>query len=489
MITKSILIFINFLIQIILTPLFIRYLGVELYGVYVLINKIQGYLALADLRPSAILRYKVTLLINKNDMKNLYEYYSISIVLSFLMFPLMIILSLIFGKLLIHFFNISDKYTLIVQNSILFLGIILGFKSLFAIPDAIIKGLNKEYKAIYIDIVRVVIYIILVNIFLLKGMHIYGIFAAIFISSLFEFLLKYFFVKFFLIPMKFIKFRLDKLKEFLQKSVFYLFSSFVNQLYSSYDIFLIGFFYNMKLVAVYSLTKSLLIRIFESIAIILTGITASIGTLIREKKYEQLFLVRAKVFKYLSSVIIIMMGFFLIFNKTIITLWVGEKFFGGEYLTLFFVLIGATILLCIFDEIFINSFEEFAYKFKIIFISFFIALIFSIIGYYLLSYVGIAMGFLFGKLFQFIYYEKLINNKINFKKSIGYLLFFQNIKIIILISLLYVFIKFFLLQNTFYSLVINVMIYFILIGIGMYRTIDKEDLVKIKMLIKKGNKK
>ena len=57
--TKILGIGLSFIVQFVITPFILGSLGKELFGVYTIINKMQGYVSVVDLRPTAILRFKL----------------------------------------------------------------------------------------------------------------------------------------------------------------------------------------------------------------------------------------------------------------------------------------------------------------------------------------------------------------------------------------------------------------------------------------------
>lgn len=430
--TKGLNIVLSFLIQIILTPIILNGLGQQLFGVYALINRIQGYLSLADLRPSAILRYKLSKLQNEhnlvdNEKKSLV---GATLIISFISLPIMISLGYVFSLYFHKIFQVDKQYIDIVQYSILIFSVFIASKTFLAIPESIVRGNNLEYKLFWIDPIRVTIYILLVYYLLQNNYGLIGIIYAIIISGTIEFSLKFILQLYYFPGYSPRTPELKILKSFFKSSTWYMGSSFNQQIYNSYELILIGYLYGLKEVTIYTLSRAILVRIAESFTTITAGITSSIGKLVGDNDLISLEKIRTLLIKANLIISLFVFSYFTIFNASFISLWVGEENFIGNMINVIFCFTAITILFSMTNDVFLNSFEHYSRKTTILFYSIIIGLISSLVLSYYFDLLGIAIGFLFSKVFQMIYYEYTINKliKISIKKLIK-----QNFKVIIFI--------------------------------------------------------
>ena len=106
-------ILLNLLLQIILTPIIVTILGSHYYGIYTLITRLQSYMALADLRPSGVLRYKLASLQNSKNINEKNEYLSTAIIVSILSIPFIILIGYLISVFFINFTKLpQEDYTI-----------------------------------------------------------------------------------------------------------------------------------------------------------------------------------------------------------------------------------------------------------------------------------------------------------------------------------------------------------------------------------------
>lgn len=485
--TKAINIILNFIVQLIITPIILAGLGQQLFGVYTLINRIQGYLSLADLRPSAILRFKLASLQTSMDSDLKKRLVGTTLILSLLSLPVMIVLGYLFSIYFHQIFIIDEIYIEIASITILIFSIFISFKSVLAIPESIVRGNNLEYKLFFIDPIRMILYSILVYFLIEWGYSLLGVVYAIIIAGIFDYLLK-FIMQLRLLPGYFPKLPDIKMfKSLFKSSSLYLGSSFNQQLYISYEIVLIGYLYGMKEVTIYSLTKAILYRVAESISTITSGITSSIGNLISSKSFEELIKIRLLLFRINMIISFIFISYFLIFNSSFVSLWVGKENFIGINSNIVFCITAIFIIFTFSDEIFINSFELFSKKMRIFSETLVIGVLISFILSFNFSLLGIAIGFLFSKLYQFIRYQFVLNNYVEidyftfFKKNLLFIIF----QLCLIISCFFNLFEEIILINGWIELIYASCLYFILVLVLIYIFLESDEKSKIKEFVQR----
>jgi O-antigen/teichoic acid export membrane protein len=344
----------------------------------------------------------------------------------------MILIGWLFSLNFQSFFNLNKIDGNLASNAIIIISIFMGIKSLLGIPEAIIRGNNLEYKTFFVDPLRMLLYGALVYFLLEKGFGLMGIISAIIISSIFDFVLRFIAQNYYLPNYKSSMPSTSKIKEFTSSGSWYMGSSFFSQILNSFDIIMIGMIFGMGQVTIYTLSKSILFRIAESISDITGGITASIGELIGANRIDKLIKIRKLLLRINIIIGITIMSYFIIFNSSFILLWVGASNFIGESINLIFSLTSFFVLLNLTDEIFINSLHAFKEKTKVMLYTVIIAIFF---GYLLSVYLGliaIPLGLMIAKIYQWHSYQNIINQyfPINMKQEL-----FKNYKIIILFVL------------------------------------------------------
>lgn len=483
-ITKVLNIVLNFILQLVLTPLILTGLGSQQFGIYTLINKMQGYLAVADLRPSAILRFKLAILQKSNNTKSKREYVGTSILLSLFTLPIIILLGWFLSLWFQSFFNISNEDANIASSAIIVISVFMGIKSFLGIPDAIIRGNNIEYKAFFIDPIRMLSYGLLVYFLLDYGFGLMGVIAAIIIAATIDFILRLILQIYYLPGYAPIPPKKTKVKEFFGSGSWYMGSSFSSQVLNSFDVVMIGAMYGMEMVTVYALSKAILFRIFESVSAISGGITSSIGELIGTNRVDELVDIRKILFRVNLIVGFMIMAYFIIFNSSFISLWVGKENFIGEEINFIFCLSAFLVLVSLSDEIFINSLQIFKEKTKIMTITVTIALVSSYTLSFFIGLTAIPLGLLIAKIYQWISYQKILNLRysLNFISEI-----IRNIKVfsLILIAFIIKYYMFNILLFSWISLIAYSFLYIVCFMVLLFLFIlDKDEVLIVKKFIK-----
>lgn len=406
----------SFLVQFFITPFILGVLGKELFGVYTLINKVQGYMSLVDLRPTAILRFKLASIQTKNNIDLSRKYIGASYVVSLLLFPFFILLGYVLSIGFESYFKVSQEHILVSKIAIISLSVFIGLKSFYGVPEAIIRGYNSEFKMFYTEPIRVLVYSALVYVLLNNGFGILGIIGAIISAATLDYIIKSL-IRRKLYPNLFYK-RAEKkiINEFTGNGSWYLISSLSSQLINTFDVIIVGVIMNSSTVTIYALSKSILFRMAESISSILGAITSSIGHLISNNDYSKLRLLREQIFRFNLVTGVGVILYFIIFNKFFIALWVGSENFIGNLGNLFLCLGALFTLLCLTNELFLNALQIFKKKSMTLIV---VALFFVILSYFSVkSYglVGIAFSVMISKFVQLIIYEFILQMsiKVNF---------------------------------------------------------------------------
>lgn len=431
--TKILQIGLSFIVQFMITPFLLGSLGKELFGVYVIINKLQGYVSVVDLRPSAILRFKLSASQTENNIISKREYIGSSLIVSAILLPFIILvgyfLSLGFG----YYFKIDEQYILVGKTAVILLSIFIGIKGFLGVPEAIIRGNNAEYKLFFVEPLRLIAYSALVYVFINKGFGILGIIAAIVLAGFFDFILKLILQRKLYPLLKPLLPGKIKISEFMGKGSWYLLSSLGSQLVNNSDIVIIGITIGTKAVAMYSLSKMMIFRVSESFASVLGAITASIGHLISEENTQKLIEIRYKLLRYNILLGGLIITYFVWFNAIFVCLWVDSSNYIGESANIFLCLVGVFTLLCLSNEILINSFQLFRQKSVI---SLMTAAVFLLTAYLLSKQwglLGICCSLLVAKTLHWCGYEILLQQNIRIR---GCDVIMTNYKTIVLILLM-----------------------------------------------------
>ena len=421
----------NFLSQMIITPWIITHLGQSLYGIFTLINKTEGYLSLVDLRPSAILRLKLSTLQHVSEISEKRKYVGAAIYISAICLPIIIFIGIIISFFFPIIFHISNEYIAISQTIVFLVALFLGLRSFLGIPEAILRGNNLEYKGYLIEPLRCFVYGLFVYFSLTNNYGLLGVVMSSFASFVFSFVLR------FLLQLKYAPGhspqKPDKkhMHEFKNKGGWYMGASFAYQLLQSVDIIIIGILYLPSFVACYALTRALSIRVSESLSLLFSSMSSGIGFLWGKKDLASLVNIKIRLLRYNIMTGLILLFYFLLFNESFVALWVGPENFMGQSANILICIMSPILILSIYSQSFIDSFLMFKYKLIVISIASIINIITSILLSFYWGILGIIAGGIISRSFVFLFFEKSIFKILNIS-VIGFLKSNANLVIIII---------------------------------------------------------
>ena len=109
--------------------------------------------------------------------------------------------------------------------------------------------------------------------------------------------------------------------------------------------------------------------------------------------------------------------YFVWFNSAFVSLWVDSSNYIGESGNVLLCFVGMFTILCLSNEIFINSLQLFKQKSRILLITVFVFLSTGFFFSKQYGLTGIAISLLISKLFQWICYEILLQKSVLIKGS------------------------------------------------------------------------
>lgn len=387
-------------------------------------------MSFVDLRPSAILRYKLAVMTSDAPLEDKRRLVGSSFYISAITLPIFIIIGLLLSYIFPILFNISAEYVGLSRLSVLIVALFLGLKSFLGVPDAVMRGLNLEFKGMFLEPMRNILYILLVIISLRLNYGLLGVLFASFVSFLLLFLFKIFYLKKYLIPYTPLKPKREDLKGFSLKGSWYLLSSFATQMFINLDVFLIGIFINPISVAMFTLTKNLSFRFSEALVNVAGSVGSSLSALIAERQIDKLAEIRYSFLRWNIIVGFALMLYFNLFNRYFIMLWVGSSNFAGQDVNFVINLTLPFILLSLSTQLFIDAYMDFRYKSRCTVVSTIIAFIAAILLQIKFGMLGIAIGIFVGRVVLSILYEMRVNQNIEIIS-----LFKNNIKSSLIIML------------------------------------------------------
>ena len=331
--------FLRSIIAIIVTPIITHSLGVKSYGAWIMITQLFGYLSLANLNSGSTL--KVRLSVIQHDilpepkqklLSAAFKLFKYSLIISLVFcFVTIILAPLLFSDNLTELFNI--RLAILVGT----LGVII--EQYGAIAGNALRGNNLDYKGLGIRSVVIILSNIIIVILAYLNFGIVGLSIASFSGSIAFCILWFRLAKRELPWFKQQAVSREELKLYARQSVLTLGHSLGSFLLTNMDAVLIGIMMGSGYTAKYFISVTIFRTLFSPLISTLNSSSgAGLAYLFGSESWA-----RAKeVITQLIKVNIILFGaagiFYIVLNKQIIHLWVGENFYSSERIEFYFVI-------------------------------------------------------------------------------------------------------------------------------------------------------
>jgi O-antigen/teichoic acid export membrane protein len=415
-----ILIYIQFILNIvvgfILTPILINAIGIEEYGLYLLVGSLVGYLTIADLGlNSTVVRFVAKYRINK-------ESFSLSKFLGtiFIFYLLILFVLLIIGQIIFNNLSLFINNYFLYENTVNFVFIYLFINAFFSLPlgvfPSIIEGFGYFSITKSVRIIQLSTRALLIAFFLINFSFI-GIVEIVLFDTLLSFIFSLYFVLYSFLKLK-IHISFNDINFLLIKNVigfsFFIFIlALVNQFFWKIGQIILGLNNSLSEIAVYGIAILLITYVIEittSISQLLMPRITSYVFPFNKSKLTEIFIIVGKFQFFLLSLIFI--GF-LILGKDFVFLWLGNDFLKVyEYVLLLIFAISLQSILTVGTSILkamnLHKFQSIIYLFSslvFIFLSFILSINFG--GYGLIISSIISIFFVQSLLMIFLFKENL----------------------------------------------------------------------------------
>lgn len=470
---------IGFLSQFILTPIILGCLGKTLYGIYAIVNKANNFLSLVDLRPTAVLRLQLAHDQLSENKQRKRQFIGASYIVSLFFTPVFVIGGFILAYFFPEWFHIESEFVRDSRLAIICLSAFLAINGFWAVPEAVLRGNNLEYKGFFVEPIRQLLVAGLTIYFLLIGWGLLAVIAAMFIGALFAYVSRWLLRKKYLPIYTAQRPSRYHIKYFFKKGGWYLISSFLMQIINNFDVLLIGILMTPEAVAIFAVTKSLIFRIVEAVENLVTSSTSSIGEIVGSADNESITHARSKLMRIVWPLSLALTSYFFIFNGSFIHFWTGSSVYAGDAVNTLICISAIFLMMTSTEEIFIQSSLDFKRKSLMQLISAIVAIVVSIMLSRQLGLVGNAIGILSGRGLLYLLYYELNNRTFNCRIMVNPALILKSISFLLLIIVLK-FLSSEFASSTLTHFIISSALFLLFIGIyGIYVFLGPEDRIRI----------
>jgi len=322
------------------TPLYLDYTSQEIYGMWLILISIFGWLQFGDMGIGMSLTKRSIEALEKNDYELLTKYFYAALISFTLIGFIFGLIGLGFYYKIDTLFNIDNSNQDIFKKAFLFL-ILAGFLSpVSKIFSSIIESHQRiaflKVSSTLISFFSIIITLILLSVNFGLLSFVFGIFLKVLLTPIVEF----FFLK--KIDAHFnLSLRYPTKKEFFDLLSFggkFQILKIANMVTTNVDYILIGVFLSSSLVSVYTFSSKLAILFCIGLMSLLPSVLfpglSQLFELNDHKKIKNVYYIITKLSLRVGILFSII---FYSINEPFVNLWVGKENFGGDLLTYIFV--------------------------------------------------------------------------------------------------------------------------------------------------------
>lgn len=343
-------------IGLVISPLIVANLGTDVFGAWKIIDKATTFLTLANFKPFGYLQLSLAKNISSDDFTYKQQLVGSAIAILILTLPIMLTLS----YLVFTFRDIFMPVSIEISNQVdlaLLLALFFTILSSFCwLPDYIVRGLNMHYMRFGVSGITVFITALLQYFVVAEG-HTLPWFAALSYLPMLTIAIINCNIILKNVPwFKFVRPPAILVGLFFRENLWMLLVQLFRYVFSLADLMLIGFYFGTNTAAIYSLTKGLIMFLLTPANALVFATLSGIGDLVGRNELKVLRQFRSEQINFAVFLGFTVGMIVLFFNHPFVRLWVDEKHFAGETLTICFILASVTDILAKVEANYLDAF-------------------------------------------------------------------------------------------------------------------------------------
>ncbi len=320
---------VKFIVTLVITPILISGLGVEVFGIWSMIQKLSAYVSLADFRASGAAKLLLSVRQHDADETAKRRIVGSTLIIWLLFLPLVVSLSILLIVNVENFLPVHEDQITAVRWAlgIFLFGVVTSRVS--ALPNNILQATNLGYRAFVAEIVVPIITATCLVFALNAGLGLPGI-AAVTVGGLFlDGLLRFFVVKKNVPWFGVAKPNRQDIRGFLGIAGWMQVTNLANLLLWGIDILIVGKLLGGSTAAVLVQTAFLHRLVVEAVGMFFMSGKAGLVGLIGEGKWNRVQILREEI-QILALGLMTVSGIvFMLLNDSFVLVWVGEGLYAG----------------------------------------------------------------------------------------------------------------------------------------------------------------
>jgi O-antigen/teichoic acid export membrane protein len=317
-------------VEFVLNPILLRGLGSLLFGTWRVLWRLTGYLWATTGRSAQTLQSALANRLHSEDVGEKQRFVGAAVIAWIAFLPVLVVATALATWLLPPVLNIPTDDVWAVRWAIVLLGADAIALSLLTLPRSVLQGENLGYKRLGLSTALVVLNGVITAAAIWFGLGIVGVAGANLLQTVYTGALFWRITRRHVPWFGLARPSRPEVRWFLGLSTWFTVWKFVNQLMVAGDVLVLGAFASVEEVTVYSLSKFIPEAVLPLIALMVMGGIPGLGGIIGGGNLGRARRVRGDVMAMTWLVAVVAAAAILVWNRTFVTLWVGERYYAGD---------------------------------------------------------------------------------------------------------------------------------------------------------------
>jgi O-antigen/teichoic acid export membrane protein len=346
------------LVQFVVTPVLIRGLGVPLYGAWVMMQQVVGYMGLGDVRPMSTLKFALAVRQHVNDVEEKKRMIGAAVRLTLLTTPFVLLIGAALTWFSPSFIRLPVEYTNALRAAMTVMVLQFTLDRLLSLPSNVLVGMNLDYRSMGMSTASVLLSGFLTWTAVRLGLGLPGVAGAVALAAIVHAAGRYMAARRALSWLAISRPSRDELKAFAKMSGWVTISGLGNLMIAS-DILLVGIVADPRSAAVYAATAAMMRFLVMPLGEVVTSGTAGIVGLCGSGEWHRVARIRAEL-AVLTTVLMTVTGCVIIMlNQHFLPLWTKHDVYGGHVVNL--LIVTSTFLMMLYraERVIVTGLMEF----------------------------------------------------------------------------------------------------------------------------------
>lgn len=398
------------LVGFIIIPFLVAGLGDFLYGIWVILGRLTGYLTATSGRSTQALKWVIANKQRSSDYVEKRRCVSSAVVVWIFFLPLQAGLGAVLVWFVPLWLHVPEEFSWVVRVAAVILVARLILTNLVNVPRSVLEGENLGYKRMGLSATLILIGGGLTLLALHFNTGLPGLAVASLTTSIVTGLLFVLIVRVYIPWFGFARPSGMLVRRFFGLGWWFLAWRLIMQLMMAGDIVILGMLATAEMVTVYSLTKYLPEVLINLVAIVVFGITPGLGGIIGGGDLQKAASVRGEIMLLSWLVLTTVGATMLLWNDAFLRLWVGAEYYAGSSSTLLILLMVTQLILIRNDANVIDLTLDLRRKVLLGASStaLSLVLVYTLVGWFNAGVTGLCLGFIAGRSILSVCYPVMV---------------------------------------------------------------------------------